>query len=542
MSCSKVLLQALALGLFAATAQAQVFGIWLTDTKAEKKFAKHITRIGSEAVIVCEPCAGKGIVHDADKGQINYSRERNEVFVADPSDPSWVPYTLEGDERKPNGSKATLGVQGKYIKKIQILMPHQSLFGLSREYGRRRALVEELRAARDSEPKGGAEWMRQELRMLSAYERLRTWLVGTAYTKAGEELAEEIEKERKRSKAEAVEARLERALASIAAKETPAELVQASQVITGGKVEFGLSESEHVRIVYDLSGVTREEVAKLLRFAENAIDGFRRDFVDPYLAEDFPDHIPDRLFVEFWIGPDDLAWHERFYVDYYKLTWGQNKDQRLAVRGATKRRPEPPEFLDYGKREDHNLMGVVAHRIGHVLADLHFNANQPGMKHDWLGEAAAYHISLEYFGRNDESCFAFQEKERYGGGTQTSEVTGVGPLLLGERFFYHQLALEKGRSFHSLAPMTIYSMSDSDFAKGWSFFDYIARCEGRRGQEWLREGCRQSQSKWPGFINPWRESSAALFEVEASEVFTVLEERWRESASREQEVGLPKRD
>jgi len=547
MTSSRPLLRA-ALGLAALAfltpaAPAQVFGIWLSDTKAEKKYKKHLTQVGTDLVIVCEPRAGKGIRFDRDKGQINYSQERNEVFVADAGDPEWVPYVLlEAGRRKPNGKKGTLTIQGKYISKIQVLMPHQSLFGLSKEYGRRRALVEDLRGERDELPKGGAEWMRVNLRMLDAYERLRSWLAGTAYTEASEDLVKEIAKVRKRSKAEATDARLERALGSIKALPVPEKLVEASESITGGKVEFGLSESEHVRIVYDRKGVTEAQVEKLLRFAEKAIDGFRRDFVDPYLDADFPDHIPDRLFVEFWIGPDDKGWHDRFYTEYYKLRWGQNKEARLAVRGQTERRDDPPEFLDYGKREDHNLMGVVAHRIGHVLADLHFNANQPKMKHDWLGEAVAYHVSLEYFGRNDETCYAFKEEEKYGGGAKTTDVTGAGELLLGERFFYHRLALDEGRKFERLAPMTIFSMKGSDLAKAWSFFDYVARVEGKRGQLWLRDGCKQSQLKWPGFVNPWRESSASLLEVSPAEMFTVVEERWREYAGSQKDAYLPERD
>ena len=536
---ARLLLFGLAALLLTSLAQAQVFGIWLKDAKAEKKFKKNLTRIGGEMVIVCEPRAGMGLRFEPEKGLIHYAPGRNEVYVADASDPSWVPYEIVDGKLEPNGKKATIGVQGKYIAKVQILMRHQSLYGLSREYERRRGIVDELRDARDAAPKGGAEWMRQQVRLLGAYERLRSWLAGTTYTEASVDLVKEIAKERKRSKGEALEARLERALASIEAKPVPEKLVEVSQELTGGKLQFGLSESEHVRMVYDRAGVTEEQVEDLLEFAERAIDGFRRDFVDSYLDEEFPDHIPDRLFVEFWIGPDDLGFHERFYVEYYGLVWGQHKDKRLAVRGQTMKREQPPEFLDYGKREDHNLQGVVAHRLGHVLADLHFNANQPNMKHDWLGEALAHHISLEYFGRNDESCFAFQEKEKYGGGTKTGEVSGVGEVLLGERFFYHRLALDEGRKFERLAPMTIFSMEGSDLAKAWSFFDYVARVEGKRGQVWLREGCRLSQEKWPGFLNGWREFSAGLFELGAGEVFNEVEERWRKHAGGERDGVLP---
>ncbi len=527
--------------LCGASPAAQVFGIWLVDEKAERKFAKNLTVIDGAALIVCEPVPGGGIHYDRGRNRIEYSPETNEVFVADPADPTWVPYEIEDGERKPNGRKAVLRVAGKYVERVGVLMADQSLYGLSREYGMRRARVEAHREARDAQDEGSAAWSWAHLQMLGEYESLRTWLARTAYAEAAEELGEVLEKERKRAKGEALEARLERALASVRIVPPPARLVEVAQAITGGELELGVAESEHVRIVFDRAGVNDELAQDLLAFAERAIDGFRRSFVDPYLAPDFPDHVPDHLFLELWIGPARLDWHERFYVDYYDHRWGDNKDKRLAVRGQTNRRAEPPEFLDYGKREDHDLLGVVAHRIGHVLADLHFNANVPGMQQDWLGEAVGYHIAFEYFGRNDETCYAFQEEHRYGGPPVSEGEQGLVEILLGERYVYNQLALDRGRSIDRLAPMTIVAMGDADLAKAWSLFDHVARNEGKTGQVWLRAACRLAREKGPGFVLDWREESARLFDTSPAAVFDEIEARWRAHAEAEQRAGVPKK-
>ncbi len=523
--------------LLAPQAHAQVYGIWLKDAKAEKKYSKYLTKMNGEQVLVCEPRTG--IVMDRAAGTIRYSPERNEVFVARSDDPTFVPYVIKDGEKVPNGRKSTLGVQGKYIASIRILMPRQSLMGLTREYRMRRAVLDELITRRDEHKKGGQEWMALHVYVLSGYEKLTSWMRGTTYTAAAVKLEKELRKQRKLSKGEAIEARLERALASIQVLDPPERLVAASKEITGGSVSFGLCESEHVRIVYDRSGVTDETIKELIHFAETAIDGFRRDFVDPYLSEDYPDVIPDRLVVEFWFGPSDIGQHERFYTDYYDLKWGSNKEQRLAVRGATKRRDTAPEYLDYGKREDHDLMAVVAHRMGHVLAALHYNANDGEMKQDWLEEAVGYHIAFEYFGRNEETCYAFKgEQDHYAGRKGEEGDQGDVQILLGERFMYNQLALEKGRRIDALAPMTIYAMGDADLAKGWSFYDYLARVEGVRAQQFLRTACRFAREDRSTFIPNWRESAAQLWEASPGDVFRVIDDAWRAYAEAEQKQGV----
>jgi hypothetical protein len=522
--------------VLAPEGRAQVYGIWLIDAKAEKKYRKHLTELGGEKVLVCEPLTG--IRLDTSTNTIHYHPENNRVLVADPADPTFVPYSIVEGKKKPRGRKSTVTVQGKHIARVQILMRNQSLLGLSREYGLRREMVDGFRKERDANLKGSAEWMRAQQRLLASYEKLLSWLSGTTYTVAAVKLGKEIAKERKRGKGEAVEERLERALASVTTLDPPEALVTKSEEITGGQVTFGMAESEHVRMIYDRKGVDDTQAKGLLTFAEKAIDGFRREFVDPYLSEDYPDHIPDRLFLEFWIGPDNITHHERFYAEYYGLPWGDHKVERLAVRGQTKRRDDPPEYLDYGKREDHDLMGVVSHRVGHVLAALHFNANIGEMKQDWLEEAVAYHISFEYFGRNEETCYAFKNANQTYAARRDGGDEKNASVLLGERYLYTQLALEKGRKIDRLAPMKIYGMVDSDLAKGWSFWDYVARKEGKAGQQWLRLACALSREQGARFVPSWREQSAPLFGLSAAEIFNEMEKRWRAHAEEEQRKGL----
>lgn len=522
------------LALLAGPAAAQVLGIRLADEKAEKKFKAHLVELDGARWIVCE--AHSGIVW-TDGRTLTYSPERNEVLVADPADPGHVPYELQGDKKVPE-RKGILAIQGKYIGEIRVLLPRQSLFGLSREYRKRLEEIELLRELRDAEEKGSGAWSGLHARILARYERLDEWLVRSPFESLPKKLQKSIEKERKLSKGEAVEARLERALGSVRSVPVPERLTRLSEEITGGAVTFGVAESEHVRLTYDTLGVEEAVALELLRFAERAIDGFRRDFVDPYLDEEFQDHIPDHVFCEFWVGPDAKRAHAAFYEQYYGLEWGNDKERRLAVRGQTKRRTEPPEFLDYGKREDHDLHGVVAHRLGHCLADLHFNQNVPGMVMDWLEEAVGYHVAFEYLGRNEETCYAFKAADdRYARpDSGDASVEGRIEILLGERYLYNQLALAEGRRIDSLAPMRLWSMGDADLAKGWSFFDYLMKREGKAAHQWLRAACALAREKQAAFVNPWREEHSGLLGLTPANVFDQLEERWRTYARGEQEV------
>ena len=529
----RALLAACLLALVPASATAQILGIELVDEKAEKRYRKHLTDFDGTKLVVGELYRGATF----DNGTVTYQPNTAvEFYVPNPTDPSFVPYEFKKGEKVPAKGKSTISVSPQDIRQFRVVMANQSLFGLTSEYLRRRDEIERLKEGRDDAPKGSAEWQRQHAQMMADYAELRTWLSRTCYASAVEKLDKEFAKEAKKDKERATVARLNRALESVRSVATPEALVAASQKITDGAVRFGVWESEHVRIYFDQRGLDESIVKDLLTFAEQAIEGFRRDFVDPWVSDDYTDHIPDHLFLELWFGPDERNWHQAFYEEFFGLKWGDNLEQKLAVRGITKRRTEAPEFLDYGKREDHDPFGVVAHRVGHVLADLHYNQGVPGMKQDWLGEAVGYHLAFEYFGRNDETCYSFKEPHRYA--PQEVDDTDVGTIhiKLGERYAYNQLALDQGQRLDKLASLALYEMNDPDIAKSWSFYDYMVRREGLQGQLVLRKGCELARSGDKAWLNTWREEAAQILGVEPAKVYDELDARWRRFAENEQDT------
>jgi len=512
---------------------AQVFGVWFEDDKAARGYRDHLIQWGEDQIVACE--GWEGLDFDTSTGMITYHPEVIEVLPADPEDPAELPYELEEGRRVPKRRGGSISIQMADVTRIDILIAGNSLFGLAHDYGQQRAALEVLKEERDDSARGSAEWNRAHLRMLSGFASLRSWMARSLWTAAVEDLDKEIDRERRKARREAPEARMERALESVAELEAPDALVEACASITGGELAMGVVESEHVRIVHDLATLPTESALELLVLAERVIESFRREHVDPHLTEDFVDHIPDHRFLEFWFGPDRLDWHERFYVDYYGQVWGDNLEERLRVRGSYRRRETAPEFLDYGKREDHNLYGVVTHRLGHVLSDLHYNAGVEGMKQDWLEEAVGYSIAFEHLGRNEETCYAFQDQSRTRGGARTG---GEDPrqleVLMGERWLYNELALDEGRPIERLLPLPLWEMEDADLAKAWSFYDYLAEEEGLAGQQWLRLACELARSGDAQWINQLREGGAALFGVEPAQAFSRLEDGWRVYAEESQ--------
>lgn len=520
----------------AAQADAQIIAVYFKDEKTTKKYRENMMPIGGGQALVGEVKAGMWF----EGSKIQWAATKNaELYVAAPDDPSAVPYKIKGEEKIPSGGKGIAKIQFDDVDRISILIEHQSLNGLAAEYKDRLAKIDDATKLRDACVKGGREWMEAHQRLMSLYERLRSFLAGTAFPVAAKKIDKEMERQRKVVAADAVKARVTAAKEAIHAEPTPPDLIAKSQEITGGTAKFKVMESLHVRVVY-LEEVGDERVRGVLEFAEDAIDGFRGDCVDPYVDTDFEDKIPDRLFAEFWYGPEDKDQYERFWTEYYRQPWGDHKAEALELAGTGGRRGLPPESLHYWKyTKNTSLEGTMAHGLGHDLAALHYNLSiSKPQNQDWLDEAVGFYISLEFLGNNNVTCKSFTtDPAKY---VADKKKAGTVTEQLGLRDFYNTVALDEGPTIDKLALKTLYEFGDADMAKCWSFYDFVVHKEGKKGQLFLRAACEASKDK-KSLIKVWREKANVFYDTEKQDVFKAIEDRWRKYAETGQDTGDTKR-
>jgi hypothetical protein len=521
------------LAISSSLASAQVIAVHFKDEKAASKYKAHLVEYRGELVVIGEPKAG--FTYSSQRGLSYVPNGSNELFVVDPKDPGKFAYFVVDGEKVEASKKNRLTVQGDHVRKLSLLMRDQTLPGLAKEYNIRQLQIEDYRAERDAHEKGTREWQAHHVRVVTAMERLRGWLESTGFPGAIKQLEKDLKKENQVVRGEALRARAEAALASVKTCEVPERLTQLSQEISGGSDKFLGCESQHLRI-YFIDTISPDEAEAALKLGEEVIEGFRAEFVDPYLDEEYPDYIPDRRFHEFLFVPAELSKWERYTTGFYGVSWRENREARLASTGGRTTGGAPnPGFRDYWKNEEVDLQGIICHSLGHSLATLHYGRGSLGIQQDWLTEAAGYQVSFEHLGRNNVTCKAFnKDKSGYVKREGEKKKEGEKTVGIGRREVYNEVALAQGRTIDQVALKSLYELEDADLAKGWSFYDYVGRKEGKAGQEWLRAAGQFSRTR-NTFIQRWREAAAVILGVSPAEAFRSIEARWRTYAETEQQ-------
>ncbi len=531
-----------ALLALAAPADSQIFAVKFKDQKAEKRYSKHLVDIHGEKLLLGE--LRGGVEWQPERNNVNIDRQkRSEWFVCDPGDPSKLPYKVKDGLIGKAVKKQVVGVQNSDIEAVRVFARRNSWYGVSLEYAGRRARLEELIEARDALAAGTNAWELAQAGVLDQADRTGDWLRSFGFTKAADKTEKEVKKIKKLGTAKSTEARRARAMQGIGAAQVDAELTGSAVDDCGGRT-FRWQQSQHCVIRYH-KGIPDKRIKDVLELAENAVLGFRGEFVAPYLADDFADRVPEEQFIEWYFGPDDVAAHERMFENHFGLSWGPRKKERLQMQGNMVRRGgEHPEFLYFwriGQNED--LPGIIANNLGVALASLNYSSYGSQVPMDWVEEALGYWISLEFLGRNVVTNKEFEYEKDDGGRTvggrdkkDKDKTVGEAVAMIGERAIYLETALADGSPLHALMTTELFDMHNGDLAKSWAMFDFLARRTGREGQVFLRamgEAARDSAS----FHQRLREIGDKLFEIKGQDVFRVLDERWTRYA-REQ-LGYP---
>jgi hypothetical protein len=457
----------------------------------------------------------------------------NSFWAIDPAAPHVPPYVVDPrtGERKEN-KKAKFGLirfVGNDMLGTRNLDRYRTLEGTANDFERSMEEIAEIKKERDRFKKTERGWFDQHGRVIGKLDQLATWLRGLGYHVKAKELEKEVDKQRKTVAKQAASEREAASLASVKQVPTPAKLVDLAKTMPGNP-KFHVVESKHARIVC-LADHPVEDLVATLEIAERAIEGFQREVVDPYVDDSFPNLIPDGMLHEFWFGPEDLAIHERMLVEYYGHAWGKNKADEMKAEGADFYLPQAPNYLSYRKLvKEVDVPGYVIHEIGHTLMDWHYNAGARTDAQAWLREAVGYWVSLGYLGRNGLVCFSTNEesyaKARQESGVKTSQ-NGLADVM-------NQVAIRIGPTLDKLAIKPLWQIDDADFAKSWSFYEFIVRKHGKAGQVWLRQTCKLAAEKPLTFAKDWRPLTESFKPVDGADVFHELDQEWRKYAEREQ--------
>jgi hypothetical protein len=544
----RLLTALLAFLCLSASASADIIAVRFTNAKVASRYKDHLVPRNGEMMVVGEqfvdpngPGGGVPGMGPAGGGRAPYN-----VMVADPNDPLNVSYKIEvdkdGKEKIVRNRKKMVTIPADDTQIALVIVKDGTLATFAADYAERKREVDALIAERDSKAKGSGEWMNTHQRALMNMERLESWLRSTLYPGAADKLAKDIAKQRKLATADAVRDRKNEALASVVVGAPTNDLVEAAKAISGGSDVFKVQESKHARIIYRET-IDDARIKNLLILAEEIIDGFRVEFVDPYLDSAYEDHIPDHIFSEWFLGYDDVTKHERYFVDYYRQNWGARKDERLKMNGQPFLRNIAPFFVHYWRTDENtNFEGMIAHDLGHDLASCHFDKRRGSISQDWIGEGMGLFVSLEWLGSNSVVCKAFAEPVagRSSSKRPADVKEGEKTVQLGLRDYYNALALELGVKIDKLALKQTADFDDADLAKSWSMIDYFAKKGGKQGELFLRAACTAARAP-STFINDWRAKGEEIFELEGVDVFAHFEAAWRAYAEIGQETGDARR-
>lgn len=526
------MLLSLALLVASGAAHAQIVIVHFKDEKAAKRYKKVAVESGDELIVIGEPIEGGGIRVDGTK--INYTGGGpNELFLFNQNDPSDVPYKLKNGEKKLVRKKAKVSIAGQDIERFRFFSVSEDIHSLSVEYGFREGRLEELIAARKAHKKGSPEWFTAHEPLMLEYERLHSWLREVGFFGAAEKLLKTIKKEGKTAKGSAAAARRKTAEESVELVDTPDELAEKASGVSGSPT-FLTYHSQHCRFYFPEGRWTEVEMEDAVTFAETVIDGFRVEFVDPYVSEDFKSRVPlGEQFIEFFFAPD--ANYVELFEGYFGKRFSDERSKEMGGSNFTRGRlaGDAPQSVRYIRaREGVDLASTVTYHLGDVLASLHFNGAHGGTPQPWIEQGVSYYLSFEYCGRNTWTSVDFTKGAYAKGARREGEKT----VQLGLRAMFNEMAMIDGSRFDKLTLMSVAEMEDADFAKSWSFFDFVAKELGKEGQQWLRSACIHAKKKQT-FHAKWRPESEALFDMEGKDVLRELEERWKAYAEGQQDIS-----
>ncbi|MEZ6003957.1 MAG: hypothetical protein R3F33_07190 [Planctomycetota bacterium] len=379
-------------------------------------------------------------------------------------------------------------------------------------------LQDELKALRKSVGTDQYEQVRRSL--VHEWENLVQYVEASLLFKAmAPALREEFEKEVKALRSAESSGRIEAFSAAVAGAE-----VTELETGKGHKMVFQQIESPHIRIQYltGKEGIDEAQARDLLQLGEETIESFRQIAIDPH--KPFRDEqesetpiIPNSIFFEFFVGPDDPVTQQELYEEHYKVSESDPKSFEVSGTGGIRRQErKDPLFFHFVRHQPGSLNGHMVHMLGHNLASLHYNRRDPLYISDALPEvreAVAMTLSFEKLGHNAMKCINDLKGEYEAPEVSDKRLEVEIWDSYRDACFKQSLQAEP---FESCCIVPLNNLNPLHLSKGWVMLHYILNSDPIRGQKWLRAAHDSIDKAGTGDRtginrNLWRDKTKELF-------------------------------
>jgi hypothetical protein len=505
--------------LLALPGLAQIVEVEVRAEKAVRAQRPYLIERGGRTFLLGEP---RWALERDEAGQPVFPAEgffELDLFVADPEHPEEVPYVWKGERREARWGTREAALPREVLVGIRVLTASLTLETLAADVRARQARIAALERRRAGLPRGSEAWHDAHYLVLDLHRRLQLVLERHGFAAAARALDAEVAKLAKEAGRDPRWARGADARSEFRRLDPPERLVEVAAALSGPT--FTLYESRHLRLVSD-GRTDAAEARALLALGEEIIEGFRREHVDP---TPLPDRIPERVFVEYWFGPDDDASFVRYYEDYYGLSFGtpEQKEAQRGGRGRYDLLGTPRVALAYyrlGHFDEPRRFFV--HRLGDVLAGVHYSdwlgdGHLPRLA--WLTEAGGIETAFEFLGLLGEPCISRR--------LDSSGKAEARPRAWNEHPRAHQLALARAcpKPLGQLLQRDLLELGHADLAKGWSLYRFLLE-DGARGMGLLTAAGRLARDP-ATFEHSFAAEVARTYGFRAEdEPLAQLERRW----------------
>ncbi|HPF14466.1 MAG TPA: hypothetical protein PLJ12_09385, partial [Planctomycetota bacterium] len=423
----------------------------------------------------------------------------------------------------PSKNLAMVSVDGGQALR-QATISDFGLFSMCADLEERRIEINELEDAlkdiKQAEDPDG--WARTRNQLTTKWESLVQYCEGSMlFGEMGPKLRSEYEKGTSKIRDQESGARTDEFTKAI--KDAKPEKIELG---ADKKMEFHSFETPHLRMVYLVSegGISDDYAKQLAQLGEESLEHFRRITIEPFKEmreEQAGDHpsIPDGIFQEYFIGPDNTQLQAKFWEEHYNRSGDDPGIFEVMATGAIlSQNRDEPLFLAFAKNRPGAMPGWIVHQMGHSMAALHYNRTNErtvGYALPLIQESVAMHLCFEKLGNNSMRCTNF-EKATYEKPEGTDKKKDV-ELWDSYKSRFYKLSL-LAPTFADCAIVPLNDLNELHMAKGWLTYDYILSHDGVMGQRWIRQAqdcvTGQSSGDRTGLDrNQWRPLTKELFGI-----------------------------